>query len=109
MSKPAAAVTPQYRRELLVHIYKSLPISSRKATLDTVIWLHFTDLTMREIDLELLIGEGLLYFDSAHVYQPDGTWQDDFPPSAYRLTQKALDILGDPARWVHTGEWGEKR
>ncbi len=69
----------------------------------SLLWLHFTDWA-GSVDLPLLESEGLLEWDMTKRYIPNGTWQDHFPPNAYRVTLLAWAILRNPSQWVFTGE-----
>ncbi len=70
------------------------------------LWLHFTDFGLRGIDdIKRLFDEGILEVDQRYSYIPNGTWQDHFPPSAYRLTLKGYRILRYTAQWVFDGRF----
>lgn len=105
MSEAAKALDPEYRKILVTELMKLVGVSSQLVTAETVFWRHFTDLVMADINIDFLRKAQLVWL-SDQPYKPNATWQDNFPPKAYRLTGKGLAILNQPARWIRTGEWG---
>lgn len=98
------------RKHIYFELRKALPIDPEKLEAlirGLTLWLHFTDWN-RVFDLDLLMAEGLLEYGSK-VYQPDGSWQDHFPPTAYQLTPKAIAILTDTSDWIFGGITNEDK
>lgn len=56
------------------------------------------------IDLPLLIENGVIVDEPRFQYQPDKSWRDRFPPTAYRLTQHGVDVLNNYGKFIWTGD-----
>lgn len=70
--------------------------------MDKPLWMHFTD-WYAEIDLKALLEGEFIEFHPTLFYTKNGSVHDDFPPTAYRLTDKGKFILRNRALWVFDG------
>jgi hypothetical protein len=75
--------------------------------LSAVLWIHFTDYC-NFYDLPRLLDQGIIE-RASYKYTKQGDWRDQFPPTAYQLTDKGIFILKNPSRWVFDGDTADKK
>lgn len=107
-------LTEDQRKEILfdlcsaISIFKGsgFPIEEIITKYGGALWIHFTDYS-GTYDLRRLLDNEIIEFHPSLKYQPDNSWRDHFPPTAYRLTAKGRNIINFQSRWVFSGLFDE--
>lgn len=108
MNSKLLTIEQEKREALWIGLQRALPhrnkVEYEAALNGGTFWLHFVDLSFEDVGLLQLFDEGLIERDPYYPNAPKGTFDNQFPPNAYRLTMKSRRILCDVSLWVFNGE-----